>query len=362
MPLLSGEDLARRIRSNPVLAETKLILVSSSGRHGLGQTSRDALDAVLDKPLRQRDLFDCLVRLYQDADPIVPALDAGVPAESVASATLAIADRALRILLAEDNKVNQLFATKLLGKMGHHVDVVENGHQAVDAVRHADYDVVLMDVQMPELDGMEATRQIRALAPPKCDVAIIALTAHAMAGAREHYLAAGMNDYVSKPIQSDLLRSKLAALASAAPPHRAIAGTAPSPAAIAGTASLDLAKLAALEELFEGDDLREYVTMFLVNTEERLVHLREASERADLPAMAREAHKLVGTAGSVGAMRVHELAVAVEAAAKAGEGDAAHRLASDLAEASATASASLAAWLQQHAGADVPVFAAGGVA
>ena len=121
----------------------------------------------------------------------------------------------MRILLAEDNKINQKFALALLGKAGYKIEVVENGHQAVDAVRHGDYDLVLMDVQMPELDGVEATKRIRALPAPKCNIPIVALTAHAMSGAKEEYLEAGMNDYVSKPIQPAVLFAKLEQFASA---------------------------------------------------------------------------------------------------------------------------------------------------
>jgi CheY-like chemotaxis protein len=120
----------------------------------------------------------------------------------------------LKILLAEDNKINQKFALALLRKAGHYVDVAQNGHEAVDAVRRAHYDVVLMDVQMPELDGIEATKQIRALPAPKCNLPIIALTAHAMSGARDQYLEAGMNDYISKPMDPATLLSKLAEIYS----------------------------------------------------------------------------------------------------------------------------------------------------
>ena len=120
----------------------------------------------------------------------------------------------MRILLAEDNKINQKFALALLSRAGYrHVEVVENGRQAVDAIQRADFEIVLMDIQMPELDGVQATRQIRALPPPKCNVRIIALTAHAMSGAREQYLEAGMDDYVSKPIEPAILLAKLEAIA-----------------------------------------------------------------------------------------------------------------------------------------------------
>lgn len=122
------------------------------------------------------------------------------------------AARALRVLVAEDNAINQRLMEAVLGKAGHHATVVRNGHQAVAAVRDGAYDVVLMDVQMPDLDGLEATQQIRALPPPRNRVPIIALTAHAMTGAKEGYLAAGMDDFVAKPIEPAVLLGKLARL------------------------------------------------------------------------------------------------------------------------------------------------------
>jgi CheY-like chemotaxis protein len=123
--------------------------------------------------------------------------------------------RSLHVLLAEDNKINQRLAVAILEHAGHRVDIADNGAQAVEAVKRQDYDVVLMDSQMPVLDGIAATRKIRALPAPKGGVPIIALTANAMLGASEEYLAAGMNDYVSKPIDASQLRAKLERLAAA---------------------------------------------------------------------------------------------------------------------------------------------------
>jgi signal transduction histidine kinase/DNA-binding response OmpR family regulator len=214
MPGLSGEGLARRLREVPNFAETKLVLVSSAGAHGLTKHPTRVLDAVLEKPLRQRDLINCLATLFIGvaADTLVPRATAASGAQRHHPA-----GHGLHVLLAEDNNINQKFMRAVLSKAGHHVEVAANGHQAVDAVRRADYDVVLMDVQMPELDGIQATKQIRALPPPKCNVPIIALTAHAMAGAREEYLKAGMDDYASKPVEPAVLLAKLAALAAARP-------------------------------------------------------------------------------------------------------------------------------------------------
>jgi CheY-like chemotaxis protein len=124
------------------------------------------------------------------------------------------AKRVFRILLAEDVKLNQVLTQRLLSRSGYQIDVVENGQQAIDAVQRTDYDVVLMDVQMPGVDGLEATRQIRAMSPQKCQVPIIALTAQVGDEERKIRIAAGMDDYISKPINFDILFSKLSALAA----------------------------------------------------------------------------------------------------------------------------------------------------
>jgi signal transduction histidine kinase/CheY-like chemotaxis protein len=223
MPGLSGEKLAERIRAIPVLADTKLVLISSSGDSRRKETA-SLFDARLDKPLRHRDLLNCLARFYTDerrtedenAMPAAQTPDVTGKGTETVSETIA----PIRILMAEDNRINQLFASALLTKAGHKVDLVANGHQAVDAVRDGDYDVVLMDIQMPELDGVQATIQIRALPAPKSKTHIIALTANAMSGAKEQYLGAGFDDYITKPINPSLLLAKLAELSSKARPAK----------------------------------------------------------------------------------------------------------------------------------------------
>ncbi len=123
--------------------------------------------------------------------------------------------RVFRILLAEDVKLNQILTQRMLSKSGYQIDVVDDGKLALDAVQQADYDVILMDVQMPVMDGIAATQAIRALPPAKSGVRIIALTAKADIDAEDELLAAGMDDYIAKPINFDILFSKLSALASA---------------------------------------------------------------------------------------------------------------------------------------------------
>ena len=216
MPGLSGEKLVERIRAIPQFAATKLVLVSSAGYHG-GADAR-SIDAILDKPIRQRDLVETLSKLYAGSvEPTIAFPQNDQPQADDRAVEIQRAHTA-HILLAEDNKINQMFATALLSKAGYTIDIAGNGLEAVEAVKRRDYDVVLMDVQMPDTDGVQATREIRGLASPKCDVPIIALTAHALTGAKEEYVLAGMDDYISKPIDPPTLLLKLARLTGARDP------------------------------------------------------------------------------------------------------------------------------------------------
>ena len=159
MPGLSGEALVARIRAVPGLAETKLLIASSAGRQALSEDIGESIDAVLTKPVREQSLLDAFAQLFGFVGPW--------RAEPVAPPPLPKpAGRSLRILLAEDNKINQQLVSMLLRKADHQVDIVENGELAVEAVCDGDYDVILMDVQMPILDGVQATRLLRALPPP----------------------------------------------------------------------------------------------------------------------------------------------------------------------------------------------------
>jgi CheY-like chemotaxis protein len=218
----------------------------------------------------------------------------------------------LKVLLAEDNKVNQKFAVALLQKAGHSVTVTANGHEAVDAMRHGDFDVVLMDVQMPELDGIGATREIRAMAPPRGQVPIIAMTANAMAGARAEYLAAGMDDYVPKPVQPEILFAKLSQITAGAP---VAAATAPEP----GAALLDETKLAMLVDAIGAAGVADFLTLFQEDSLSHMAELRAAQERGDREAVMREAHLFVGMAGNAGAMRMCAEARRLEQAGRDGD-------------------------------------------
>jgi CheY-like chemotaxis protein len=198
MPEMDGLTLARQIRERH--AALPLVLFSSLGRREAGD-GESLFDAYLAKPIRQSHLFDTLVGLLaRDAAPKVeaapgkPQLDPGQAAR-----------HPLRILLAEDNVVNQKLALRLLQQMGYRADLASNGLEAVESVQRQTYDVVLMDVQMPEMDGLEASRKINARWLPQERPRIIAMTANAMQGDRDMCLAAGMDDYLTKPIRVERL-------------------------------------------------------------------------------------------------------------------------------------------------------------
>ena len=216
MPGLAGIALAERVRAIPGIADTRLVLVSSAGYAEVKKLIGSVVDALLARPVRRGDLLDCLARLFGadggGAPAGSPGLRDGRPGPAAVDGK-----RRLRVLLAEDNQVNQRVALAMLRKAGHVVRVVGNGVDAVEAVRAEDFDIVLMDVQMPLLDGIEATRQIRTLPEPRGRVPVVALTADAMTGAKEYYLQAGMDDYLAKPIRAAALLAKLAALAPAGP-------------------------------------------------------------------------------------------------------------------------------------------------
>jgi CheY-like chemotaxis protein len=197
MPEMDGLELARRIRDAG--ARVPLVLFSSLGRREAGDAEK-LFDAYLAKPIRQSQLFDTLVGLFMGA----AAPKEAAPAKLQIDPTMA-SRHPLRILLAEDNVVNQKLALRILQQMGYRADLASNGLEAVESVERQTYDVILMDVQMPEMDGLEASRRITAKWSASQRPRIVAMTANAMQGDREMCLSAGMDDYLTKPIRVERL-------------------------------------------------------------------------------------------------------------------------------------------------------------
>jgi CheY-like chemotaxis protein len=202
MPEMDGFSVAAEVKGDPELAGTTLLMMTSAGRRGDGARCRAlGIAAYLMKPISQSELLEALLAVL--------GMPSGGPdrPEVVTRHSLRESRRKLRILLAEDNKINQLIASRLLGKRGHTVVIVGNGREALAALDGpGDFDLVLMDVEMPDMDGFEATGIIRARDKSSgTHLPIIAMTAHAMKGDEERCLAAGMDGYVSKPIQVEQL-------------------------------------------------------------------------------------------------------------------------------------------------------------
>jgi two-component system, sensor histidine kinase and response regulator len=230
MPEMDGLTLAHAIKADPSIAATRLIILTSLGHLADSEEWKAAgIDAYLVKPVKQSRLFDCLVEAVQKGRAESKQADTGSSGRSPA-ATIPPLPK-LRILVAEDNPVNQKVALGQLERLGCSGDVVGNGLEVLAALPRLDYDVILMDCQMPEMDGFEATLAIRkreqdsrSRCPWKTPIQIVAMTANAMQGDREKCLAAGMDDYVSKPVRLTELHAVLARLKTVAPAPPATGG------------------------------------------------------------------------------------------------------------------------------------------
>ena len=203
MPEMDGIALAQEITKDPSISKTKLVLMPSISFHDDDMVRNAGISATLPKPARQSDLFDTIAHVL--------GRSGAFPAEHKTASRPRIGADKARILLAEDNPVNQMVASGILETLGFRVDSVADGKEALDALEKLPYDLVLMDVQMPRMDGFETTKMVRDPSTPVRNhaVPIIAMTANAMQGDRTRCLAAGMNDYVSKPVSPEELADAL---------------------------------------------------------------------------------------------------------------------------------------------------------
>jgi signal transduction histidine kinase/DNA-binding response OmpR family regulator len=215
IPYMDGEALGRAIKQHPLLKQMRLMLLTSYGIRGDAARARDiGFDAYLTKPIKERQMRDAVVSVLGRNKQ--GTTDASAP-PIITRHTIKEEQHKPRILLVEDNMVNQKVAVLHLRKLGHTAEVVNNGREALEAVEKTPYDLVFMDIQMPEMDGYQATQAIRRLKGRQCHVPIVAMTANAMKGDREKCLEAGMDDYMSKPINVEKLKEKISAWLSGPP-------------------------------------------------------------------------------------------------------------------------------------------------
>jgi two-component system, sensor histidine kinase and response regulator len=310
MPEMDGCSLSEEIRRSDDFGKVPILLLSSSTRQGEAARCRQlAVASYLTKPVQPSQLLDAILAAL--------SIPPDSPKTSPAPHDLA-EDNAprLKVLLAEDNAVNRKLATTLLEKRGHTVVVTENGRDALDALERESVDLVLMDVQMPVMDGLEATRIIREKEQSTGGhLPIIALTAHAMKGDRERCLAAGADDYVAKPIRiAELLAVMNRVTTGTAKPDLA---TRPAVSA-AGSSRLDVA--AALNRV-EGDRdlLEELVRLFMDEFPGNMTAIHQALAAGDASVLLRLAHTIKGAAMNLGAHRVAAAAGVLEDQARAGD-------------------------------------------
>ncbi len=302
MPDMDGFELADKIRQDERLSDATVVLITSAARSGDGARCRElGVAAFMLKPILPSELLE-EVRRVLSARPGAPASAGSAVPDPV---PLAAPDRPLRILLAEDNPVNQTLAVALLTKRGHEVTVASNGLEALEQLEGGAFDVVLMDVQMPEMDGFEATRRIRQMANGQvARTPVIAMTAHAMTGDRERCLDAGMDDYVSKPIDPLGLLATMARVLSG--------GTDGTGGPVVFDRDVALHHVGGDPEI-----LRTLLVMFRDQMPGRLDQLDRARSQADADELMRVAHALKGTAATLGMLRLRDAAYAVERAGAA---------------------------------------------
>jgi CheY-like chemotaxis protein len=289
MPDLDGFQVAEEIKKRPELAGATILMLSSSGQHG--ETSRCkevGVSAYLTKPIQAEELHEAICRVLTRT--------ATAPRGQTLKLSAGQTSGALRVLLAEDNVVNQRVAVGLLTKRGHQVTVANNGRETVAALERGVFDVVLMDVQMPEMSGIEATAAIRQRElTAGGHLRIVAMTAHAMAGDRDRCFAAGMDAYLSKPIDPVMLYATLEHSADGASP----VATRPAAAAAPIDREQLMARLGGDEDL-----LIEVAQLFIEDCPSRLGAIKSAIDARDAGAVRTTAHALKGAAANLSAARL----------------------------------------------------------
>jgi CheY-like chemotaxis protein/HPt (histidine-containing phosphotransfer) domain-containing protein len=320
MPEMDGEETARVIKADSTLSHIPLILLSSAGATGpSSEMKAKGFAAWATKPVRQSQLLNALVTVFGWP----AAEERRVPGRQPA----ALQERPLegmRVLVAEDNTVNQKVALRILERLGCRADAVANGAEAVVAIERIPYHAILMDCHMPEMDGYEATAEIRRReSGADRHMPIIAMTANAMQGDRELCIAAGMDGYVAKPVRPEHLRNALLQWFEG----RKVMAVSEKPESSSGPPALDIGRLRESS----GDDpvfMRELLDEYLTTLEERVAELEGSAHAGDAAKLRFQAHGLKGTSRTMGAAMLGDLFEQIEQCAADGDpGGAQHAIA-----------------------------------
>ena len=317
MPEMDGLMLAREIKADESIAGTRLLMMTSLGPRDDDLLREAGIEVCLRKPVKQSQLFDGLATIVASGSPEAESAqleDSIAPAERERSSGAGLGQ--VRVLVAEDNVVNQRVALRQLQKLGYSADGVANGLEVLEALDRIHYDVVLMDCQMPEMDGFGATAEIRRREGSSRHTTIVAMTANALEGEREHCLVAGMDDYISKPVKPEAM--------SAIIERWTTASNRPEPAGTRGGAErapIDtgvISNLRALQSRNEPNLLGELIDSFLRDSPERIALIRGAAAAGDAEALFRTVHALKGGSGILGAHRMTALCDIIEELSRAG--------------------------------------------
>ena len=329
MPGMDGTQLVRSIKTDESLSGIKIMMLASKDQTlPLSEQKRMGIDISLTKPVRQSQLFNGLIELLAPRSAKTPPgifrkhplIKEGPAAET--SIPQLGGNRLCRVLLVEDNPVNQKVALHLLTGLGLQADLAENGRQALEEIGKNTYDLVLMDCQMPEMNGYESAREIRRREKAPARLTIIAMTAHAMSGDREKCLEAGMDDYITKPIDFQALIALLKRWLQLenAPVAKKLN------TAIYRQSPLDLNKVGQLRSMKgmlpnEPSALRKLVPIFIRDTEASLERIRQSIENKDNKLLSERAHSLKGSSGTMGARNIMRIAEELSREAREGNLD-----------------------------------------
>ncbi len=335
MPVMDGPKLAREIRSLPVAQAMPIILLAAPG----ARTDVPALVTLshasfLSKPVKPAPLLGAILQVVSGDKPVVKRIVSSNKLDATLASRLP-----LRVLLTDDNVINQKVALRLLQQMGYRADVANNGLEAIQALERQPYDIVLMDVQMPELDGLEATRRIRQRqqqpSPPsnfRQPIIIIAMTANAMQGDRDKCVAAGMNDYIPKPVRPEMLQATIERFAkmlkeqNATMPEAAVAATAPgkgfdTPAPFHSAPGEPPVDVERLMDFTGGsaESLGEVINLYLTQTAEQIDQIKVALQAGVPEKIARLAHSCAGASATCGMIAIVPLLRQLEQAGNTGD-------------------------------------------
>lgn len=325
MPGMDGETLGRRVRTDNRFSEMPMVLLTSlSSKENFQHFKEVGFAAYATKPIRHLELKTILSTILHESEAEEPNPQSLNKQIIAAEMKNQFVGRNVRILLAEDNMTNQLVALGILKKLGLNADSVGNGVEAVNAMKTISYDLVLMDVQMPEMDGFEATRQIRNFQSEISNrwIPIIAMTAHAMQGDRERCLDAGMNDYVTKPVSPKALAealNKWIPKETAYEKKLLIKDKSTSPTESEQKILVFDWDGMVIRMMNDEEFAKEMVQVFLDDTPLQIAELKSYLETGDISGAERQAHSIKGAAASVGGEVLREIAFTMEQAGKTGD-------------------------------------------